>query len=87
MASRKRPSKRIHRKPVPLDQLPQGQWDVEDAAAFLGKSKDWVYRHTADGTLPHRKVGQSLRFIPEELVAWVEGAGKRGGGLDPRRSR
>lgn len=46
-------------------------WGVEDAARFLKVSKHTVYRWTANGTLPCRKVGRTTRFLPSELEAWV----------------
>lgn len=44
----------------------------EDVATRLGVSISWVRKRSADGTLPHRKVGRYLRFIPSEIDAWVE---------------
>ena len=45
--------------------------DVKGAADYLGLSVTWVYRSTANGTLPCRKLGRSLRFLQSELEAWV----------------
>jgi len=44
----------------------------QEVGQLLKKSADWVRRRAADGTLPHRYVGKSLRFIPAEVRSWVE---------------
>ncbi len=46
-------------------------WDVGAAAAFLGMSKQWVYKESASGVLPSVKVGSKLRFVPSKLQEWV----------------
>ncbi len=46
-------------------------WSVAEAALYLGVSTDWVYRKSANGELPCRKVGRNTRFEPSELAAWV----------------
>jgi excisionase family DNA binding protein len=46
-------------------------WSVADAAKYLGVSMDWVYRRSASGELPCRKVGHKTRFLRSELEAWV----------------
>ncbi|WP_223643995.1 helix-turn-helix domain-containing protein [Corallococcus sp. EGB] len=63
--------KRQRRKPVPLEELPTGLWTVGDCARYLGKSDDWVYKRSADGTLPMRKHGADNRYVPAEIVAWA----------------
>jgi excisionase family DNA binding protein len=51
-------------------------WLVEDVAELLGCSPDTVYRMTAAGTIPHRRIGGTRRllFIEDELRRWVDGA-------------
>lgn len=68
--------KRVRRKPVPASQLPTDWWEVEDCALYLGKSDDWVYKKTADGTLPSHKHGRSNRYKPVEIVAWADAQGR-----------
>ena len=57
-------------------------WDVHSAAKFLKRSVSWVYHKAEDGTLPVKRLGGwGIRFIPEELRAWVasdEASGRRG---------
>ncbi|WP_141257851.1 MULTISPECIES: helix-turn-helix domain-containing protein [Myxococcus] len=63
--------KRVRRQPVPLENLPAGLWTVRDCALYLGKSDDWVYRRSADGTLPVRKHGADNRYHRDEIVEWA----------------
>ncbi|HZO78791.1 MAG TPA: helix-turn-helix domain-containing protein [Solirubrobacteraceae bacterium] len=50
--------------------------DFEAARAYLGFSRDTLYKLTAAGAIPHRKKagGHSLRFHQAELDAWMEEA-------------
>lgn len=45
---------------------------VREVAELLGKSREWVYRRSDDGTLPCIRVGRSVRFKPTDLDAWLE---------------
>jgi excisionase family DNA binding protein len=53
--------------------------DREAACAYLGFSRDRLYKLTAAGAIPCRKKrgGQGLLFHREELDAWVEQAYER----------
>jgi excisionase family DNA binding protein len=44
---------------------------VQQVADLLQVSRDWVYRHVADGTLPHRKLGAHLRFVRADIEKWL----------------
>lgn len=51
-------------------------WGVKECAAFLKKSRRWVFcglrlRETEQGSIPHSRLGRNPRFIPEELRAWA----------------
>ncbi len=49
------------------------EWlDVAEAAAFIGKSKHWVYQNRIREGIPHRRIGGSLRFHREELKTWIQ---------------
>lgn len=59
------------------DAEPASPWmDFEAARAYLGFSKDALYKLTAARAIPFRKRagGQGLRFHRGELDAWMEGA-------------
>ena len=36
----------------------------------------WVYSHTADGSLPHRKVGRYVRFWVPDIMTWLDANGR-----------
>ena len=42
-----------------------------EAAVFLAVSERTVKRLTARGELPHVRVGRSMRFVLEDLLAYV----------------
>lgn len=50
--------------------------DFRAACAYLGFSRDQLYKLTAAGAVPVRKKagGQGLRFHRDELDAWMESA-------------
>ena len=53
--------------------------DFAGACAYLGFSRDRLYKLTAAGAIPCRKKrgGQGLLFHREELDAWIETAYER----------
>jgi excisionase family DNA binding protein len=59
---------------------PVSPWlDIEPACAYLGFSRDRLYKLTAAGAIPCRKKrgGQGLLFHRAELDAWIETAYER----------
>ena len=59
---------------------PVSPWlDLEGACAYLGFSRDRLYKLTAAGAIPYRKKrgGQGLLFHRAELDAWIEDAYER----------
>ena len=53
-------------------------WKAADVAAYLQVSKSWVRKKTADGTLPCRRFGANVRYVPEDIQRFA---------LDPMRQR
>ena len=51
-----------------------------EAARFLAVSERTVKRLTARGELPHVRVGRSMRFIMEDLLAFVASQRRRSDG-------
>ena len=47
-------------------------WSVDQVAAYLSMSKQWVYKQAELGKLPCYRLGASLRFKPEEVRAYLE---------------
>jgi excisionase family DNA binding protein len=52
-------------QPLALERL----MTVDEVAAVLQMSKDWVYRHRRE--LKALKLGRELRFEPGDLRAWM----------------
>jgi len=56
------------------DHIDQDVLDVASAAAFIGMSQKWIYRHYE--ILPHLRLGfgkrPRLRFRRNDLSAWLE---------------
>jgi excisionase family DNA binding protein len=48
-------------------------WTAKDVARFLQCSRDFVYEHAEDGTLPCLRIGGLLRFDPEAVRRWSRG--------------
>jgi excisionase family DNA binding protein len=58
---------------VPHAPAEEGLWTVAEVAAFLKVSRSFVYQACAAKTVPHVRIGASLRFDPARLRAWVRG--------------
>ena len=65
--------------PQPSSEQPLGEalWDVRGLAAYLNVSTSWVYQRVATRTIPCVHLGAAVRFIPEDIRAWLRG--ERGG--------
>jgi predicted DNA-binding transcriptional regulator AlpA len=48
-------------------------WDISQVANFLQTTKEWVYRNYKYLQIPYIRVGNQLRFIPAEIMQWVDG--------------
>ncbi|TNM23644.1 helix-turn-helix domain-containing protein [Streptomyces sedi] len=46
-------------------------WTVKDLAEFLDKPTSWVYQNHAREKIPSYRVGQQLRFRPDEIERWL----------------
>jgi len=44
---------------------------VAELADWLGVSRSWVYQRTSTRRLPHVKLGAAIRFVPEDVEAWL----------------
>lgn len=62
--------KSVERGPVPGD---ESLWNASDVAHYLKVSRSWVYHQAEAGTLPHRRVGALLRFVPSLIRAFALG--------------
>lgn len=44
----------------------------EQVASRLGMSRIWVYKQAERGLIPFYRIGEAIRFKPEEIEAWLE---------------
>ena len=50
-------------------------WKVTDVANYVGFSIGHVYNLKSQGKIPYRKCGKLLRFIPQEIIDWLNEGG------------
>ncbi len=60
------------------DPSPATLWNVRDVATYLKVSCSWVYHAAESGKLPCFRIGNLLRFDPEELKAYARGTRRSG---------
>jgi excisionase family DNA binding protein len=46
-------------------------WDVADVATYLKVSRSWVYHQAESGRMPYFRIGNLLRFEPEDIKAYA----------------
>jgi excisionase family DNA binding protein len=66
---------RLERREAPADQAPLSPWlTLSQACAYLGLSRNALYKLTAARAIPCRKKqgGQGLRFRRDELDQWMQ---------------
>ena len=51
-----------------------------DVAAILGKSRSWVQRQAAAGTIGYTQVGRSVRFTEDQVAAFIDSLTVTAGG-------
>jgi excisionase family DNA binding protein len=52
-------------------------WSVQDVAEYLGIPVQTIYRWRTKGYgPPGRRMGKHVRFVPEEVRAWVASLNK-----------
>jgi excisionase family DNA binding protein len=44
---------------------------IKEAAEYLRVSESWLYRQAAGRSVPHYRLGRSVRFSRQELDAWL----------------
>ena len=59
----------------------------QEVATWLKMSRVWVYKHAEKGLLPFHRVGEAIRFDPEEIREYLASRRglKRGDLLIPRQ--
>ena len=47
-------------------------FDIQDLAAYLKVSKQWIYERTRMKTIPHLKIEGQLRFEKRDIDEWLK---------------
>jgi predicted DNA-binding transcriptional regulator AlpA len=47
-------------------------WTIEDVSLFTGFAKKTIWNKTSRREIPHRKCGNRLFFMPDEILNWIE---------------
>lgn len=50
-------------------------WTLEDVSLFTGFAKKTICNKTSRREIPHRKRGNRLFFLPDEILNWIEEGG------------
>jgi len=45
---------------------------VGEVASWLGISTPWIYKQCEKGSLPFLRLGEAIRFDPEEIKAYLQ---------------
>ena len=58
--------------PLPLVVPVEHLWTVREVAALLRVGRHSVYEMAKSGEMPSLRVGARVRFVPEEVRAWLD---------------
>ena len=62
-------------------------WTASDVATYLQVSLSWVRHATAEGSLPHHRIGHNVRYEPEAIRAWITSQRSQAARVVPSRQR
>lgn len=48
-------------------------WTIEDVCIVTSYKKGTIYNLVNNGTIPYRKPGKRLYFVPSEILSWLKG--------------
>ena len=48
-------------------------WTIEEVCQFTAYKRGTIYNLVSDGSIPYRKRGKRLFFVPSEILSWVKG--------------
>ena len=54
-------------------------WTADDVSRYLQVSSDTIYRWIEKKKMPAKRIGKKWLFKKDEIDAWIESAGKKGG--------
>ncbi len=48
-------------------------WTIEEVSKFTSYKKGTIYNLVSSGSIPYRKRGRKLFFVPCEILSWIKG--------------
>ena len=48
-------------------------WTIEEVCQFTAYKKGTIYNLVSNGSIPYRKCGKRLFFVPSEILSWIKG--------------
>ena len=51
-------------------------WTIEEVCSFTAYKKGTIYNLVSSGSIPYRKRGKRLFFVPSEILSWIKGEQK-----------
>jgi len=49
-------------------------WTIDEVCKVTAYKKGTIYNLVSSGSIPYRKRGKKLFFVPSEILSWVKGA-------------
>lgn len=51
-------------------------WTIDEVCQFTTYKRGTIYNLVSNGSIPYRKRGKRLFFVPSEILSWVKGEQK-----------
>ena len=51
-------------------------WTIDEVCQFTAYKRGTIYNLVSNGSIPYRKRGKRLFFVPNEILSWVKGEQK-----------
>ncbi|MCB0415432.1 MAG: helix-turn-helix domain-containing protein [Bdellovibrionales bacterium] len=48
-------------------------WTIEEVCQFTTYKRGTIYNLVSEGSIPYRKCGRKLFFVPSEILKWIKG--------------
>jgi excisionase family DNA binding protein len=48
-------------------------WTIDEVCSFTAYKKGTIYNLVSRGSIPYRKRGKRLFFVPSEILSWIKG--------------
>lgn len=48
-------------------------WTIDEVCLFTTYKRGTIYNLVSNGSIPYRKCGKRLFFVPSEILSWVKG--------------